>query len=204
MDAEAVPLPRRWLPGLPRQLQLLCLPLYAPVYRFFPSTYSDNRCSGSRPSASLTRAGYSFLWVRSPVAPKMTIRHGSGLETTAIDIEAFTPLIDKLNPAGIPFSCNLRLPLGVENPRHICPAVCMGTEIVPLGLHQIGRQPLPSIGIVVKQSGTKARDRNSKICRQSRYPPQGQLPLAHGLSEVGIQEQIGQICFSGKSGSNLI
>src|SRR5919204_66893 len=47
------------------------------VPRAAPTTWNDT--GSSRCSARLYRAGISFLRVRSPVAPKMTIAHGSGV-----------------------------------------------------------------------------------------------------------------------------
>jgi len=77
--------------------------------------------------------------------------------------------------------------------RLIYTLVCMGAEIIALGLQKIGRQAVVSITIIEIQSGTDCRHRNTHFdCRYYNAPPGG-LGLFNGILKERIEQQIGQI-----------
>jgi hypothetical protein len=50
-------------------------------------------------------------------------------------------------------------PLCMERPGHVQSFVCVSTEIVALGLNQVGRERVTPVGVVVSQAGAERRGR---------------------------------------------
>jgi hypothetical protein len=47
-------------------------------------------------------------------------------------------------------------PLGVERTRHVDPLIGVSPKVVPLHSHQVGRQPVPPVGVEVGQASGHA------------------------------------------------
>src|SRR5690606_5036072 len=93
--------------------------------------------------------------------------------------------------------CGRRLPtttcpVGMEKlPTWLVEAlVSMCTEIVTLRLQQVCRQALAAIAVIVDQSGTKARNRNTVGNRRSNYPTPAMLSCLNFIFEEIIQNQV--------------
>src|SRR4030042_5493596 len=66
----------------------------------------------------------------------------------------------------------------------------MRTEIVPLRLKQICRQPCMPVTVIICQGRTDSRCRNTQFNCSLRYPPPRGMCLLHCLLEEWIQKEI--------------
>src|SRR5579859_7599990 len=73
--------------------------------------------------------------------------------------------------------------------------VGVGSEVIPLGLQQVGRQSFAAIAVVEIQSGGKSGGGDSGLGRFGDGVAPATLSLRDRLFEIRIKHQIGQLGF---------
>ncbi|BAS95794.1 Os06g0111550, partial [Oryza sativa Japonica Group] len=84
-------------------------------------------------------------------------------------------------------------PLGVEGAGHVDPLVGVSPEIVPLCLHQVGRQPVPPVGVEVRETRRHAWGADAIVDGKADHPAPCRLPVHDLLSELRVHEQVGEV-----------
>jgi len=77
-------------------------------------------------------------------------------------------------------------------PGLVPPLIGVRTEVVALGLDQVGRQALAAEAVVESQGRRVGGHRHPGRHRGRHHPPHGRVGGAHGLGEEVGQQQVGQ------------
>lgn len=85
------------------------------------------------------------------------------------------------------------IPYSVVSTSHISTFIRMRTEEISLGLHQVGRQPAPAVGIKVGQGGGDAGAANTCTYSQLHNLPPSCLPICQVLGKLRVHQQVGQV-----------
>lgn len=83
-------------------------------------------------------------------------------------------------------------PVGVEVlvPRPVDSLVGVGTEIVTLGLDEVGGKSLAPVGVVESEGRRVGRDRDAGFDRRRYHSPPARLGPPDGVCKKGIEEKV--------------
>ena len=83
-------------------------------------------------------------------------------------------------------------PVGVEElpAGTVSPFISMGSEIVPLGLQQVGGKPFGAVAVIILKGGGHARGGNSVHDGLGDDIPPAGLGLGQLILEIGIEKDI--------------
>ena len=86
-------------------------------------------------------------------------------------------------------------PVGVEelSARAVGPFICVGSEIIPLGLQQVGGKPRGTVAVIVFKGRGKCRSGNAGSNGGGEYPPPAILGGSEFLAELRIEQDIGDV-----------
>ena len=98
---------------------------------------------------------------------------------------------------------SLLLPFGVKRALGIDPLIGVGSEIVALGLDEIGRQPGAAIGVEITQRNHQPRGRHPRLGRLAHHLAQIFLMLHDLARQAGIEQQVRQIMLRVKRGADV-
>lgn len=81
----------------------------------------------------------------------------------------------------------------METAGPIQPFISMRAEKVSLRLDEIGREPVPAVGVEIAQRGGQGGGREALARGGGHHCPQVRLRRERSLAQIGCQEEIGQL-----------
>ncbi len=135
---------------------------------------------------------------RGPAAPVLHVPHNIRVPEGQHARQCHHTVIGPSGPRGAKRLLRwlaFRDPIGVERPfaRFVNSHVLMGSEVVALGLQQVGRQTGTAIAVVVSQRGGKRGHRYAELDRIHNDIAPGRLRRLDGFLEIRVQQQVLQI-----------